>query len=118
MKKMFRFALLAVLLATLSACAPGKSVNLSKTDTEIQFTTPGSNPEAGKPVENGKVAGLITGVWHGLISPVTLIISFFNPVIQMYEVHNNGSLYNLGYLVGVALVFLILGFSGGRTGRH
>jgi hypothetical protein len=118
MKKMFRFVMLVGLLVALSACAPGQSVEISKADSEIQFVTPGANPQAGKAAENGKVAGLATGIWHGLISPVTLVISFFNPVIQMYEVHNNGSLYNLGYLVGVALVFLILGFSGGRRGKR
>jgi len=45
---------------------------------------------------------------------VTLIMSFFNDAVQMYEVHNNGREYNLGFLLGVALVFLILGFSGSR----
>jgi hypothetical protein len=44
--------------------------------------------------------------------PVMLVGSFFNPIIQIYEVHNNGTEYNLGYLIGVALVFLILGVFG------
>jgi hypothetical protein len=44
----------------------------------------------------------------------TLIISFFNEDVQMYEVHNNGREYNLGYLLGIALVFLLLGVTGGR----
>jgi hypothetical protein len=34
--------------------------------------------------------------------------------MQMYEVHNNGREYNLGFLIGVALVFLLLGVLGGR----
>jgi len=114
MKKTLVFVLFVVLLVSLSACAAGSKVNLGKPDTEIQFTAPGPNPEVDKPVEKGQVAGLATGLWHGLISPGTLIISFFNPEIQMYEVHNDGPLYNLGFLLGVALVFLILGFSGGR----
>ena len=54
---------------------------------------------------------------HGLISVVTLIISFFKPEIQMYEVHNTGPLYNLGFLIGAILLFAILGFSGGRRRR-
>ena len=122
MKKILLDVLFALLLVTLSACAPGKSialpsgknVELSKSDKEIQFAAPGVNPEAGKPAENNHVAGLVTGLWHGLISPGTLVISFFKPEIQMYEVHNDGSLYNFGFLIGVALVFAILGFSGGR----
>jgi len=114
MKKILVFVVIAVLLVTLAACAPGSKVTLDKPDTDMQFSPPGTNPELDKPTEAGFVAGLGTGLWHGLISPVTLIVSFFNPAIQMYEVHNTGSLYNLGFLLGVAVVFLILGFSGGR----
>src|SRR5512133_981014 len=114
MKKILVFVLFAILIVTLAACAPGSKVTLDKPDTEIQFTPPGTNPELDKPTEGGIVAGLGTGLWHGLISPVTLIVSFFNPAIQMYEAHNTGPLYNLGFLIGVAVVFLILGFSGGR----
>ncbi len=118
MKKILVFVLFAVLLVTLAACAPGSKVELSKPNTEIQFNAPGPNPEVDKPAENKHVAGLGTGLWHGLISPVTLIISFFKPEIQMYEVHNTGPLYNLGFFIGMALVFLLLGFSGGRGRRR
>jgi hypothetical protein len=83
----------------------------------MQLTTPGPNPLVNEPAENGRVAGVAQGLWHGLISPVTAIGSFFNPAMQMYEVHNNGREYNLGFLIGVALVFLILGLIGGRGGR-
>ncbi len=27
----------------------------------------------------------------------------------MYEVHNDGNQYNLGFLIGVAIIFIILG---------
>ena len=114
MKKILVFVLFAVLFVTLTGCAPGSQVELDKTNKEIQFTMPGPNPEVDKPAENGNVAGLATGLWHGLISVVTLIMSFFNPEIQMYEVHNSGPLYNLGFLIGAILLFAILGFSGGR----
>jgi hypothetical protein len=112
--------LFAVLLFTLAACAPGAKVTLNKPDTEIQLTPPGTNPELDKPTEAGIVAGLGTGLWHGFISPLTLIISFFNPDIQMYEVHNSGQLYNLGFLIGSILLFGVIGFSGGRgrSRRH
>ena len=118
MKKIFVFVLFAVLLVTLIGCAPGDKVNLDKPDTEIQFTTPGPNPQQDTSAANGNVAGLGTGLWHGLISVVTLIMSFFNPEIQMYEVHNNGPLYNLGFLLGAILLFGLLGFSGGRRRRR
>ena len=118
MKRILVFVLFVVLLIALVACAPGSNVELSKPNTEIQFNAPGPNPEVDTPAANEHVAGLGPGLWHGLISPGTLVISFFKPEIQMYEVHNTGQLYNLGFLLGVALVFLVLGFSGGRGRRH
>lgn len=119
MKKISVFVVIAVLLVTLAGCAPGTNVNLNdKPNAEIQFTTPGANPELNKSAENGKVAGLGTGLWHGLISVVTLIVSFMNPDVQMYEVHNNGPMYNLGFLIGAIVLFALLGFSGGRHRRR
>ncbi len=120
MKKIAGFILSAVLLLMVIGCAPNSKVdvNLDKNDSEILFTTPGPNPQVGKPAESGRVAGLGTGLWHGLISIVTLIMSFFNPDVQMYETHNTGPLYNLGFLIGAILLFAILGFSGGRRRRR
>jgi len=119
MKKMLVFVLFALLiLATLTACAAGSKPNLDKSDSAIKFTAPGPNPEVDTPPENGQVAGLAMGFWHGLISPVTLIMSFLSPPKEIYEVHNNGRMYNLGFLLGVAIVFLVLGFSGGRGRRR
>jgi len=120
MKKILVFVVFALLLVTLAACAPGAKTELSKPNTVIQFTPPGPNPELDKAPKDGVVAGLFTGLFHGLISPGTLIISFFNPEVQMYEVFNTGPLYNLGFFIGMAIVFLILGFSGsrGRGRKH
>jgi hypothetical protein len=119
MKKILVFVLLAGVIAALVGCTPGASVDLNdEPNSEIQFTTPGPNPEVDTPAENGHVAGLGTGLWHGLISVVTLIVSFFNPAVQMYEVHNNGPMYNLGFLLGAIVLFAILGFSGGRRRRR
>ena len=118
MKNKIVFVLLPVLIFTLVGCAPGTNVDLNdQSNVEIQFTTPGPNPELNTESANGKVAGLGTGLVHGLISVVTLIMSFINPEIQMYEVHNNGPLYNLGFLLGSILLFTILGFTGGRRRR-
>lgn len=114
MKKIPALILVVVLLATLAGCAPGSTVKVPELNTEIQFTLPGPNPELDKPAANGKVPGFGTGLWHGLIALVTLFVSFFNPAIQMYEVHNNGSLYDLGFLLGAILLFTFLGFMGGR----
>ena len=104
---------LVALLPLLTACAPGSSVEVDVPSSTLVLTTPGPNPEQNKEGAAGRVAGVVQGLWHGLIAPITLIGSFFNPTMEMYEVHNNGREYNLGYLFGVALVFLILGLIGG-----
>jgi hypothetical protein len=114
MKKLLIVVLLILLLVALTGCAPGSSVEVTTPETNIRLTTPGTNPLVNEAAENGVVAGVVQGLWHGLIAPVTLIMSFFNENVQMYEVHNNGREYNLGFLLGVALVFLVLGFSGRR----
>lgn len=106
--------LIAIVLVFATGCAPGSSVEVNTPESTVQLTTPGLNPLANEPADNGRVAGVLDGLWHGLIAPVTAIGSFFNPDMQMYEVHNNGREYNLGFLIGVALVFLILGVIGGR----
>lgn len=113
MKKLL--VLVTILLVLVTGCSRSSNIEVTTPDTTIQLSAPSPNPELNKPAENGRVAGLIEGLWHGIIAPVTLVGSFFNPEgWQMYEVHNNGSEYNLGYLIGVALVFLFLGILGGR----
>ncbi|HSL29560.1 MAG TPA: hypothetical protein VK900_10205 [Anaerolineales bacterium] len=116
-KRLISLVTLSVLVAlplVLAACAPGTDIEVDTPQTTIQLTTPGPNPQVDQPDGEGRVAGALQGLWHGLISPVTVIGAFFNPAMQMYEVHNNGNEYNLGFLVGVALVFLLLGLLGGR----
>lgn len=110
-------ALILVLIFSLTACGPGRNLEVTTPDTTFQLTTPSPNPNLNTPDAFGRVAGILLGIWHGIIAPVMLIGSFFNPDMQIYEVHNNGIEYNLGYLFGVALVFLILGLIGGRRRR-
>ena len=38
-------------------------------------------------------------------------------VAQMYEAHNDGSQYNPGFLIGVAIVFVLLGIIAGSRRR-
>jgi hypothetical protein len=59
------------------------------------------------------LAGFWPGLWHGIISPVTFVISLFNHDVGMYEVHNVGGWYDFGFLLGVMLVF-----SGGAGSRR
>ena len=106
--------LVMIVLVLLTSCGPGSDLEVTTPDSTIRLTTPGPNPELDKAAENGRVAGLVLGLWHGIIAPVMMVGSFFNPTMQIYEVHNNGIEYNLGYLLGVAFVFLLLGVLGGR----
>jgi hypothetical protein len=105
---------LVLLPLLLAACAPGSEVEVTTPETTIELTSPGPNPQLNEPDASGRVSGLPQGLWHGLIAPVMVVGSFFNPEMQMYEVHNIGREYNLGFLIGVALIFLILGLIGGR----
>ena len=133
--KLSIFVLLAVILVMAAGCAPGNVVQINTpvpnaqggTTTSngqinvpgfiLQLNLPGPNPQVKKADGLGRIAGILTGIWHGVISPVTLAVSFLDPNVQMYEVHNDGNQYNLGFLIGVALVFLILGVSAGSRRR-
>lgn len=108
-RKIISVIVVSLVLAALAGCAPGTAAQIDIPAVSIQVNSPGPNSLANTVDVNGKVAGILLGVWHGIISPVTEVLSFVNPSIQMYEVHNDGSQYNLGFLVGVALIFLILG---------
>jgi len=54
--------------------------------------------------EDGKVAGFWQGLWHGIISPITFIISLFSKGVHFYEVHNNGGWYNVGFVLGAGIL--------------
>jgi hypothetical protein len=60
-----------------------------------------------------KLAGIFSGVWHGWIAPFSLIYSLFNKDIGIYEVFNNGFLYDLGYYAAI-----ISGFGGLSLARN
>lgn len=131
-KLMIIFVLLTVMLVILTGCESGTGVeiNIPEQNTTsgtpnpegqievpgftIDFNTAGVNPLTNQVGANNRVAGLLIGVWHGIISPVTLVISFMNPNVRMYEVHNTGSEYDFGFMIGVAIIFFILGILLGR----
>jgi hypothetical protein len=130
MKKLILITVMMLTLLLMMGCTPGTGIQIStpmpnaKADAakgqidvqgfRIQLNAPGINPLANTADSHGQVGGILAGVWHGLISPGTLIASFINPNVQMYEVHNVGSQYNLGFLVGVAIIFLVIGLLFGR----
>lgn len=90
--------LLGVVLIVLASCAPGM------------------NELANIPSQTGVVAGFWRGLWNGIIAPVTFIISLFNKGVQMYDVHNNGGWYNLGFFLGITALFG--GGAGGARARR
>lgn len=61
----------------------------------------GANDMTGHANEAGEVAGFWLGLWHGMISPITWLISLFDPSVNLYEIHNNGGWYNFGFIMGV-----------------
>lgn len=89
------FGIVFLLIFVLASCAPGPN-DLEKT-----------------PDSEGKVSGFWKGIWHGFIAPITFIISIFSRSVRLYEVHNSGFWYNLGFVLGAGL-FLQGGILGSR----
>ncbi len=66
----------------------------------------GPNPEVGTPPPGSESpAGFWLGLWHGIILPITWIVSLFTATVTPYEVHNNGNWYDVGFVLGIAMVF-------------
>ncbi|MBD3184001.1 hypothetical protein GF312_17080 [Candidatus Poribacteria bacterium] len=77
-----------------------------------------SNPMEDTPMDDAeKPAGFWLGLWHGMIVLLTLIISIFKSSVGIYEVHNSGLWYNIGFVLGALIIY---GGSSGtacRTGK-
>ena len=116
MKKKLISIVISLVLLTLMVvgCAPGSDLEVTTPESTIELRSPGANPQLNQTDAAGRISGFVQGLWHGIIAPVMVVGSFFNPAMQMYEVHNNGRDYNLGFLIGVAFIFLLLGLIGGR----
>ena len=50
-------------------------------------------------------AGFFYGIWHGVISFMSLIIHIFNDSVVIYEVDNTGGWYDFGFLIGVTAIW-------------
>ncbi len=66
--------------------------------------TAGPNNQTNEKDSRGKIAGFFKGFWHGLICIFTLLISIFTDKVSIYEVHNSGFFYNLGFLLGAGAI--------------
>ena len=73
MRRWRMIGLMVVLAVVLAACAPGV------------------NPEVGAAPPDGEVAGFWMGLWHGIIAPITFVISLFTDDVNLYDVYNNGN---------------------------
>lgn len=71
-----------------------------------------AGPNSKYRVDGATPAGFWAGLWHGLITPITFIVSLFNPNVRIYETNNNGRWYDFGFLLGVSASF---GGSGSRV---
>ncbi len=98
MKRITILSLVLLVVILLASCAPGPNTSEKTPDAQ------------------GKIAGFWLGLWQGLISPVTFVISIFSKSVRLYEVHNNGSWYNFGFVIGAGL-FLQGGILGSRKAR-
>ncbi len=59
-------------------------------------------------------AGFLAGLWHGLILPITFIVSLFSMNVRIYETNNSGRWYDFSFFLGASSS---LGSSGaGATG--
>ncbi len=86
---------LAVAALVLTACAAGPNVAVG--------------PDA---------AGFWLGLWHGLISPITFLVSLFTDKVSIYEVHNDGNWYDFGFMIGISAVFSGPASTGGTVARR
>jgi hypothetical protein len=90
--------LLALLLLALTSCAPGP------------------NAQEGVTAQGTEIAGFWLGLWHGVIAPITFIVSLFTDTVNVYEIHNNGNWYNFGFVLGAGV--LLGGGGAGSRGRR
>lgn len=66
----------------------------------------GVNPEVGQaPPGAEEPAGFWLGLWHGIILPITWIVSLFTRTVSPYEVFNSGNWYDVGFVLGITIVF-------------
>lgn len=78
----FKLLFLIPVLLLLTTCAAGNA----------QFTA-----------EN--LAGFWYGLWHGIISVISMVIHVFNESVTVYEANNSGGWYDFGFLFGVICVW-------------
>jgi hypothetical protein len=46
-------------------------------------------------------AGFWVGLWHGIIAPITFVVSLLANGVGIYETNNNGRWYEFGFMLGI-----------------
>ncbi|GAP67674.1 hypothetical protein BA6E_101117 [Bacteroidales bacterium 6E] len=49
--------------------------------------------------------GFLSGLWHGLIAPLSFFGSLLSDDIAMYAINNNGGWYDFGFVIGAGILF-------------
>jgi hypothetical protein len=63
--------------------------------------------------KTGHTYGFLGGMWHGIIAPVSFVVSLFSDNVAVWAVNNNGGWYTFGFLIGIGG----LGFGGSKASR-
>lgn len=63
--------------------------------------------------KTGHTYGFFGGLWHGIIAPVSFVVSLFSDHVAVWAVNNSGGWYTFGFLIGVGS----LGFGGSKASR-
>ncbi len=90
MVKLLKLIMILLLVSLLIGCFPGVGIENV------------SNP-----------SGFFSGIWHGWIAPLSLIIGIFSDNIRVYEVNNTGWWYDFGFYMAI-----ISGFGGISLSRN
>ena len=73
-----------------------------------------AGPNSSYQLPGAEPAGFWAGLWHGLICPITFLVSLFSPGVRIYEQNNVGRLYDFGFLLGASAA---LGGGGSQAAR-
>ena len=49
--------------------------------------------------------GFWGGLLHGIIAPVSFVISLFQDDVALYAMNNNGGWYDFGFVLGAGILF-------------
>jgi len=67
---------------------------LSVAGTNSKYKEPGAQP-----------AGFLGGFWHGLVAPISFLVSLLVSGVSIYETNNNGRWYEFGFMLGIGAYF-------------